>query len=147
MCAGIKHSTTARKFLGQFSPHPRWRLKRSFNWANGSTLLLESEETPLVVAADLFPFPLKTQEAKHCETDFPVSTLVTSALMTRPLDKAVTATSALEGDRTPSHTLNLIVFQMPKLRYCGHTCPLKKKNAFNERRELPAIGCHFKIKF
>lgn len=81
-----------------------------------------------------FPFPLKTQEAKHCETDFPVSTLVTSALMTRPLDKAVTATSALEGDRTPSDTLNLIVFQMPKLRYCGHACPLKKNCVQWEKR-------------
>lgn len=93
MCAVIKHSTTARKFLCQFSPHPRWRLKRSFNWANGSTLLLESEGTPLVVAADLFPLPLKTQEAKHCETDFPVSTLVTSALMT------ATAWQSSHGDK------------------------------------------------
>lgn len=55
----VKMTENDRKFLCQFSPHPRWRLKRSFNWANGSTLLLESEETPQVVAADLSHFHSK----------------------------------------------------------------------------------------
>lgn len=64
-------------------------IQHSSNWANGSALRQVSEEK-LAAAADPSHLHANTRGETSREADSPDSTLVTSVLIARPLDKDAT---------------------------------------------------------